>query len=148
MASTPPTLGISDIRGSKVHPFPESSTFYVPSNYYAQYKAAYRWSGINHETYIDVQAIPTTYTLTDGNIFDNSLQLDGCEISYTRTFNNTSWQALYIPFSMSYDNWKDDFEVAYINGVRQLDKDDNGTIDETIMDVIKIKSGSTTPNMP
>ena len=29
-----------------------------------------------------------------------------------------------------------------------MDKDDNGTIDETIMDVIKIKSGSTTPNMP
>ena len=148
MASTPPTLGISDIRGSKVHPFPESSTFYVPSNYYAQYKAAYRWSGINHETYIDVQAIPTTYTLTDGNIFDNSLQLDGCEISYTRTFNNTSWQALYIPFSLNFNDWKDNFEIAYINGVRQLDKDDNGTIDETIMDVIKIKSGSTTPNMP
>ena len=49
---------------------------------------------------------------------------------------------------MSYEDWKDDFDVAYINGVRQLDKDDNGTIDETIMDVIKIKSGSTTPNMP
>ena len=49
---------------------------------------------------------------------------------------------------MSYDDWKDDFDVAYINGIRQLDKDDNGTIDETIMDIIKIKSGSTVPNTP
>ena len=72
----------------------------------------------------------------------------GADISYTRTFNNTAWQALYIPFSLNYNDWKDNFEIAYINGVRQLDKDDNGTIDETIMDVIKIKSGSTSPNMP
>ena len=49
---------------------------------------------------------------------------------------------------MSYNDWKDDFDVAYINGIRQWDYDDDGTIDETIMDVIKIKSGSTTPNMP
>ena len=92
--------------------------------------------------------LETTYILTDGETFNNDSQLTGRDISYTRTFNNTSWQALYIPFSMSYEDWKDGFEIAYINGVRQLDKDDNGTIDETIMDVIKIKSGSTTPNMP
>ena len=49
---------------------------------------------------------------------------------------------------MSYEDWKNDFEIAYINGIRQLDKNDDGIIDETIMDVIKIKSGSTTPNMP
>ena len=98
--------------------------------------------------FTNVQAIVTTYTLADGELYNIASQYVGYDISYTRTFNNTAWQALYIPFSMSYRDWKDDFEVAYINGVRQLDKDDNGTIDETIMDVIKIKSGSTTPNMP
>ena len=49
---------------------------------------------------------------------------------------------------MSYEDWKDDFEVAYINGVRQLDTNDDGIIDKTIMDVVKIKSGVTTPNTP
>lgn len=70
------------------------------------------------------------------------------KINYVRIFNNTSWQALYIPFSMSYDDWKNDFDVAYINGIRQLDMDDDGAIDETIMDVIKIKNGSLIPNTP
>ena len=70
------------------------------------------------------------------------------KINYFRIFNNTSWQALYIPFSMSYDDWKNDFDVAYINGIRQLDMDDDGAIDETIMDVIKIKNGSLIPNTP
>ena len=70
------------------------------------------------------------------------------QISYIRNFNNTSWQSLYIPFSMTFDDWKDDFEVAYINGIRQMDTDDDGAIDETIMDVVKIKSGSLIPNTP
>ena len=116
---------------------------YVPTNSVEAYKKADVWKDFSN-----IRAIPSIYTLTDGELYNVGSQRKECEISYTRTFNNTAWQALYIPFSLSYDDWKDDFEVAYINGVRQLDKDDNGTIDETIMDVIKIKSGSTTPNMP
>jgi hypothetical protein len=116
---------------------------YVPANSVDAYKKADVW-----KYFTNIQAIPTTYTLADGELYNIDSQFDGCDISYTRTFNNTNWQALYIPFSLNYNDWNIDFEIAYINGVRQLDKDDNGTIDETIMDVIKIKSGSTTPNMP
>ena len=63
--------------------------------------------------------------------------MENKDITYTRTFNNTSWQSLYIPFSMTYDDWKDDFEVAFINSVRQYDNDEDGVVDETIMDVMK-----------
>ena len=115
---------------------------YVPAKSVDAYKKAYVWNN-----FTNIQAIPAI-SLTDGTSYTNSSLLNGRDIIYTRNFNNTNWQALYIPFSLKYDDWKDDFEVAYINGVRQLDKDDNGTIDETIMDVIKIKSGSTSPNMP
>ncbi len=121
----------------------KSIPVYVPANSIDEYKNANVW-----KDFTNIQAIPSIYTLTDGELYNVGSQRKECEISYTRSFNNTSWQALYIPFSMSYDDWKDDFEVAYINGVRQLDKNDDGTIDETIMDVIKIKSGSTSPNMP
>ena len=55
---------------------------------------------------------------------------------------------MYIPFSLDYDDWKDDFEVAYIYGVRQFDKNNDGTIDKAIIDVAKIKSGSIKPNTP
>ena len=120
----------------------KSIPVYVPANSIEAYKKADVW-----KDFTNIQAI-TKCILTDGTPYNNNSQLNGCKISYTRTFNNTSWQALYIPFSLSYDDWKDDFDVAYINGIRQLDKDDNGTIDETIMDIIKIKSGSTVPNTP
>ena len=147
MASTPPYIHAPS-KGLP-EPFPESTAFYVPSRYVAQYRDAYRWdNGPYGRTSIYVQAIPTTYTLTDGETFNNGLQLDECEISYTRTFNNTAWQALYIPFSLKYEDWKDNFEVAYINNLRQLDTDDDGVIDKTIMDVVKIKDGSLIPNTP
>ena len=120
----------------------KSIPVYVPANSIDAYKKAGEW-----KDFTNIQAIPN-YSLTDGTPYTNNSQINGRGISYTRTFNNTAWQALYIPFSMSYEDWKDDFEIAYINGVRQLDKDDDGIIDETIMDVIKIKSGSTSPNMP
>ena len=136
-ASTPPTCSSYSFYNVN-----KSIPVYVPANSITKYKVADEW-----KDFTNIQAIPGT-SLTDGTPYTNNLQLNGREVSYTRTFNNTSWQSLYIPFSLNYADWKDDFEVAYINGVRQLDKDDNGTIDETIMDVIKIKSGSTTPNMP
>ena len=98
--------------------------------------------------FTNVQAIVTTYTLADGELYNIASQYVGYDISYTRTFNNTAWQALYIPFSMSYRDWKDNFEVAYINNLRQLDTDDDGVVDKTIMDIVKIKEGSLIPNNP
>ena len=137
-AITPPNCG-----SSCFYDINKSIPVYVVANSVDAYKTANLW-----KDFTNIQAIPTTYTLTDGELYNIGSQRKECEISYTRTFNNTAWQALYIPFSLNYNDWKDNFEIAYINGVRQLDKDDNGTIDETIMDLIKIKSGSTSPNMP
>ena len=137
-AITPPNCG-----SSCFYDINKSIPVYVAANSVDAYKTANLW-----KDFTNIQAIPTTYTLTDGELYNIGSQRKECEISYTRTFNNTAWQALYIPFSLNFNDWKDNFEIAYINGVRQLDKNDDGIIDETIMDVIKIKSGSTTPNMP
>ncbi len=90
-----------------------------------------------------------TVTLIDASEnYSNEAEAMVGTLKYTRTFNNTAWQALYIPFSMKYDDWKRDFEVAYVNNIRQLDKNDDGLVDETIMDIVKIKSGSLIPNTP
>ena len=107
-------------------------------------------------TYLKIGSYKTTYYYSQPDIelidgiayFKDTTEENVKSISYIRTFNNTKWQALYIPFSMSYRDWKDDFEVAYVNSIRQLDRDDDGAIDETIMDVVKIKSGSLIPNTP
>ena len=119
-------------------------TLYVPSSLYNEYCSTSPW-----KQFANIVMIPDgTIALLDGITYTNQEQYDGQEISYTRTFYNTSWQALYIPFSMSYEDWKDDFEVAYINSIHQYDKDDDGVIDETTMEVVKIKNGSLIPNTP
>ena len=115
----------------------------MPANRIDAYKNADVW-----KDFINIQAIPDTYILTDGTSYINNSLFNGCDISYTRTFNNTAWQGLYIPFSLSYDDWKDDFDVAYINGIRQIDTNDDNIIDETIMDVYRIEEGSLIPNTP
>ena len=89
-----------------------------------------------------------TSILTDGEVYMNNSQLDEQKIIYTRTFNNTKWQSLYIPFSIGYDDWKDDFDVAYINGIRQIDTNNDNIIDKTIMDIYRIEDGSIIPNTP
>lgn len=68
------------------------------------------------------------------------------DFEYIRTYNNTKWQSFYVPFSMSYDDWKDDFEVAKINDINMYDTD--GEIDETELEIIMIKKGTLKPNHP
>lgn len=86
--------------------------------------------------------------MSDGEEYTNESEIYCNNLNYTRAFNNTAWQSLYIPFSMSYDDWKDDFEIAYINSIRQYDNDSDGVIDDTIMDIIKIENGSLIANTP
>ena len=86
--------------------------------------------------------------LNDGVVFNNYSEVVCEEISYTRNFSNTKWQAMYLPFEMSYDDWSADFEVARLNDVHQWDDDEDGSIDRTELEVVKMKSGKTEANMP
>ena len=74
--------------------------------------------------------------------------IENVGVSYTRNFRNTNWQALYVPFALAYEDLKDDFDVAYINDVHQFDDDDNGEIDRTEVEAIKIKGGMLEANFP
>ena len=67
------------------------------------------------------------------------------EAQYARTFKNTEWQALYVPFAIDYSVWSDQFEVAEITGVY-----DNGADSEIMFYVLGevLESGSTVANTP
>lgn len=91
---------------------------------------------------------PDNFSLEDGTTFYNDTKREDVDVTYTRTFNNTNWQALYVPFSMSYDDWKDDFDVAEINNFHEYDDDEDGTVDRTTLEVVYKKSGNTLPNTP
>ena len=144
LADTPPViekLEVEKKRNTEISYYGKANV-YVHAWSLAKYKADPLWSKNN------LYPIENMYCLVDGTAYNNSENVDYEAISYTRTFNHTKWQALYIPFSMSYEDWKNDFDIAYINGIRQYDMNDDGAIDETIMDVIKIKHGSLIPNTP
>lgn len=96
-----------------------------------------------------VNVIYNTVTLTDASSsYSNATEATANTIKYTRTFNSTNWQALYVPFSMKYSDWSNDFEVAAINNVHQYDDDDNGIFDRTELEIVKVKSGSLKANTP
>ena len=135
--STPPELAINSIftTGIKI-------PVYVPANSIEVYKDAL---GDNY----DVQANPKQLFLTGNNFYLQDSQIDGADVSFTRDFS-TNWEAIYLPFSLKYEDWKDDFEVARINGIHQYDKNDDGRIDKTELEFVKMTDDESViyPNTP
>lgn len=75
--------------------------------------------------------------------------LAGKAIKYSRTFKNTSWQPLYVPFAMNFDEWDSQgLEVARINGFYEYDDNEDGVIDRSALEVLKVKKGTLYANHP
>ena len=117
----------------------ENVSVYVPANSIEEYKT--KLGGLSSK-------VKGAIILADDEAYTRESDAEGVAAFYTRNFTNVNWQALYLPFSLKYEDWKDDFEMAYINGIIQRDNDDDGEIDETELEIIKMKSGSTQPNAP
>jgi len=87
---------------------------------------------INKSATCVVTVTKKNITLADGTPYANDTEEECGTITYTRTFNNTNFQALYVPFEMSYADWQADFEVYYIDNIRQHDDNGDGVIDRTM----------------
>lgn len=99
--------------------------------------------------YMPLQRL-SSFLLEDGKYTSMSVaeKFYADDFSYVRTFNNAKWQSLYVPFSISYDDWNNDFEVAKINDVNMYDTDGDGQIDDTEIEIIKVTKGTLKPNHP
>lgn len=111
-----------------------------------EFKNAKNWS--KYKSYIvdDIEyngAQNDVITLIDGVDYTNSIDKNVKKVIYSRVYKNSNWQPLYLPFDMEYDDWKDNFEIAIVNNIHQYDDDDNGTIDRTLIEVLKVKDGKT-----
>ena len=73
-----------------------------------------------------------------------------CEtVTYTRSFSDTQWQALYVPFEIPVtEEFLANFEVADLNNVHQYDHNDDGVTDETVIEAFKVTSGTLDANYP
>ena len=136
--STPPEFGEYVFKYVK-----NSIPVYVPANSIEAYKNALGGLGVSN-----IKALPLS--LDDKTAYTQKSQIDDIDVSYTRNFTNTNWQAIYLPFSLKYEDWKDDFEVARINGIRQYDDYNIGSINRTELEVVKMTNDDSViyPNTP
>lgn len=139
-AKNPPTCSKSTFSGVS-----KSIPVHVPESSVEAYRAAEGWSEFTNfvaipEVNISVLDTQEGLSQLQEEDFDN--------LTYTRTFNNTNWQALYVPFEIPYENIKDDFDVAYIYDTRQYDNDGDGVKDETVIESFVMKSGVLNANYP
>ena len=119
-----------------------NATLHVPAGSVDSYEATAPWS--RFETVTPLQDL----TLTDGEEFENNTEQTFRTLTYTRTLPNLYWNALYVPFEIPVSEIIDKYEVAYVNNVNSYDHNDDGTIDDMRMEVIKIKSGTLNANYP
>ena len=117
-----------------------NATLYVPYASIDSYKVTAPWSSFG--------TITSDLTLTDGEEFENNTEQTFSTLTYTRTLPNMLWNPLYVPFKIPYEVLEENYEVAYINAMHSYDNDDNGEIDEMVMEIVKIKAGTLKPNHP
>lgn len=133
-----PVLDVQNECGIDIY---NASQFYNNNNVHPKKEGYYRWA----ET---MYRLMTEKTIIDGETYASENEEDFEKICYKRTFNNTDWQAWYVPFNIDRSMFADDFEVAYINNVHQWDDDDDGAIDRTEIECIKITEGELQANTP
>ena len=92
--------------------------------------------------------IMDSFSLADGESYIET-EIEATELTYTRTFSNTAWQSMYVPFDIPVSVLEENgLEVAEIYNVHQYDRDDDGVYEETNIDFLKMKSGTALANYP
>ena len=128
------------------HTFSKYGTLHVTKGYKDVFAAAPYWGKF---TIVDDVSDYSNIPINDGVSYTSVSNYTYDELIYTRTFTSTNWQALYVPFSMKYDDWKDKLDVYDIYNVLAYDEDNNGEIERTTVNMIRLKEGAVTePNYP
>ena len=146
-AENVPTTQSSAFQNSYI----EDVTLHVPAASVNDYKSTAPWSGFGTIVALDDEEESDDVELVENvDTYYNEIEKTLTTLTYTRTFNNAQWQALYVPFSMSYDDWKDDFEVARVNAFYEYDTDNDGVVDKQVLEVLPVKEGNgdLRPNYP
>lgn len=73
----------------------------------------------DYESFTGLKAADATYTyrLDDAKEYAHQEAIDKKVFEYRRVFNDTQWHSIMLPVAMNYDDWKEDFVIAKIDGV-------------------------------
>lgn len=69
-------------------------------------------------------------------------------VTYKRNFTSRDWEALYVPFTMTSEEWSDNYDIAEVSKFIEYDDDADGTPDRIYLLVQRKTSGSTKANHP
>ena len=139
LATTP-----QNIDGKSVFSGCKCDTLYVPAGCKSAYEAAPSWNEFKN-----IIEIENDKTLNDGEDYNNVDTKNYDQLTYTRTFANTNWQALYVPFAIPVDSLKvHGLQVAELNDTHQWDFNGDGVADSTRVEFFTLTSGSTEANYP
>ena len=91
-----------------------------------------------------------TLKIEDGTLteYNNGVTCDVVNLIYTRTLPNLFWNALYVPFDIPVEVLTDNYDVASINKVYAYDTNNDGTVDDMEMEIIKIDEEVLNANYP
>ena len=143
LAKTAPTL--EDGAFARLEGIGPNPVLYIPSGSEADYKAK-GW----YNYFIRVETFPSEEHISDGTLdeYVNESERGPIDIHYTRTLPNLAWNPLYVPFEIPCSALSGKYDVAYINSLHSYDYDDDGTIDNMTVEVVKIPSGTLKANYP
>lgn len=106
----------------------------------AVYREDYAGEDVEPLKYIDIYDTDACLAIDSVGTYDI--------VAYTRIFDATDWEAWYMPFDVPYSSLQEDLDVAYINNIHQYDDDNDGVIDRTEIEAIKMTDGVLKANFP
>ena len=101
----------------------------------------------------NIRLYPREVELIDGNAYKNTEDFEAKKVSYTRTFSKAgAWFALYLPFAIDIEAYKNDFDIAEIFTIcPTTDTNGDGIVDASDSKKLilsRLNSGMTQPNAP
>ena len=97
---------------------------------------------------LSAQEIVETLELIDGQPYTNTTEQIAESVTYTRTFNNTKWQAWFVPFDLNVDDYLNDFSFAKIHHINLVNDGTYTTGDQIEILYTKAETGKLYANKP
>lgn len=108
---------------------------YVLRNYHNDTDLPLTYDGSTYSTSSPV-------SLTDGKAYVTPVAFDAPSLTYSRYYPENVWSAWFAPFDVNASYLKDNgLTPAYIEGIHNYDDNEDGTIDRTVMEIVKISNG-------
>ncbi len=103
------------------------------------------WSPVKYVTGIEFEGWDNLQDYLN-SLNDTEDQLTSTQ--YTRQYGNNDWHSLYVPFTLSFQDWQLHFDVARINAFYQYDDDEDGVVDRQVLEAIIVRGGTLKANYP